>query len=211
MKIQLVNQAGIADNDFHTLVTAVNYFGNLVTKAWGAPDLTVTTEIGDWVIYVTDLHRQVGAAGYHTVIAGKPTGYVSPKSSGAKIFGGYTPAKYLKSIKKTIAERYVSGLVTVICHELAEMICDPIIQSYSKPDALGRTWLIEVGDHAFGGYFNKTFFGQICVFPDITTPAFYDLKGKAPFSIANLLSAPFTMSSKGYAYYKDATGKLVKI
>ena len=211
MKVQLVNQAGIADNDFHTLVTAVDYFGSVVTKAWGAPSLTVTTDPGDWVIYVTDLHRQLGAAGYHTVIAEKPTGYVSPKGSGSTLFGTFYPAKYLKSIKKTIAERYISGLVTVVCHELAEMICDPIIQTYSKPDSLGRSWLIEVGDHAFGNFFNKTFFNQVCVFPDITTPAFYDVKGKAPFSIANLLTAPFTMSAKGYGYYKGVNGVLVKL
>lgn len=211
MKVQLVNQAGIADNDFHTLVTAVGYFSGLVTKAWNVPDIAVTTEAGDWVIYVTESNRQLGAAGYHKVVNGKPTGYVSPKGSGSSIFGVYYPVKYLKSLKKTIAERYVSGLVTVVCHELAEMICDPVIQTYSKPDSFGRSWLIEVGDHAFGGFFNKTFFGKICVFPDITTPAFYDLKGKAPFSIANLLTAPFKMSAKGYAYYKDANGKLVKI
>ena len=211
MKVQLINQAGIADNDFHTLVTAVDYFGSLVTKAWGVPALNVTTDKGDWIIYVTDSNRQLGAAGYHTVVAGKPVAYVSPKSSGAKMFGGYTPSKYLKSIKRTLPERYVSGLVTVICHELAEMICDPLIATYSSKDSLGRNWLIEVGDHAFGGYFNKTFFNQVCVFPDITTPSFYDLKGKAPFSIANLLTAPFKMSPKGYAYYKDANGKLVKI
>jgi len=211
MKVQLVNQAGIADNDFHTLVTAADYFASLVTKAWNTSALTVTAEAGDWVIYVTDSNRQLGAAGYHKVVAGKPIGYVSPKASGTKMFGEYTPSKYLKSIKKTIAERYVSGLITVICHELAEMICDPVIQTYSKQDALGRTWLIEVGDHAFGGYFNKTFYNQVCVFPDITTPAFYDLKGKAPFSIANLLTAPFIMSTKGYGYYKNANGVLVKL
>ena len=211
MKVQLVNQAGIADNDFHTIVSAVDYFGTLVATAWNAPSLIVTTDPGDWVIYITESNRQLGAAGYHKVVAGKPTGYVSPKGSGSTLFGVFYPAKYLKSIKKTIAERYVSGLVTVICHELAEMICDPLITTYSKPDALGRQWLIEVGDHAFGGFLNKTFFGKVCVFPDITTPAFYDLKGKAPFSIANLLTAPFKMPAKGYAYYKDATGKLVKI
>ena len=211
MKVQLVNQAGIADNDFHTLVTAADYFASLVTKAWNAPALTVTADVGDWVIYVTDSNRQLGAAGYHKVIAGKPTGYVSPKASGSSLFGIYYPAKILKSINKTIAERYVSGLVTVVCHELAEMICDPLIQTYSKPDLLGRQWLIEVGDHAFGGFFNKTFFGKVCVFPDITTPAFYDLNGKAPFSIANLLTAPFKMAPKGYAFYKDSTGKLVKV
>ena len=211
MKIQLVNQTGIADNDFHTLVTASDYFAGLVTKAWNAPAVTVTSEPGDWVIYVTDSNRVLGAAGYHKVVAGKPTGYVSPKGSGSSMFGTYYPAKYLKSIKKTIAERYVSGLITVVCHELAEMICDPLIATYSSKDALGREWLIEVGDHAFGGFFNKTFFGKLCVFPDITIPAFYDLKGKAPFSLANLIKAPFTMSAKGYAYYKDANGKLVKI
>jgi len=211
MKVQLVNQAGIADNDFHTLVTAVGYFSDLVVKAWNAPALEVTADAGDWVIYITENNRHAGAAGYHKVVAGKPEGYVSPKASGSSMFGIYYPSKVLKSINKTIAERYVSGLVTVVCHELAEMICDPLIATYSKPDSLGRVWLIEVGDHAFGGFFNKTFFGKVCVFPDITTPAFYDLKGKAPFSIANLLTAPFKMAPKGYAYYKNAAGTLVKV
>ncbi len=210
MKIQLVNDAKIAENDFHTLVVASEYFANIVAKAWGQSAVTVSQDAGDWTLYVTDLHRHLGAAGYHTVENGKPVAYVSPKSCGVQVFGQYTPSKYLKSIKKTIAERYVSGLITVICHEIAEVMCDPDIATLSSKDASGRTWLVEVGDHAFGGFFNKTFFGKLCVFPDITTPAFYDLNGKAPFSIANLLTGPFKMSPKGYAYYKDQFGRLVK-
>lgn len=210
MKIQLVNDANIAANDFHTLTVASEYFANIVAKAWGQSSVTVSPDAGDMVIYVTDLKRQLGAAGYHTVENGKPVGYVSPKSTSGKIFGQYTPSKYLKSIKRTLPERYVSGLITVICHELAEMLCDPYIKTVSAEDANGRTWLVEVGDHAFGGFFNKTFFGQVCVFPDITTPAFYDLKGKAPYSIANLLTGPFKKSAKGYAFYKDQFGRLVK-
>ena len=209
MKIQLINQAGIADADFQTITQAVSYFTPLVTKAWNLVDASVVTDAGDWVVYVTEAKRHTGAAGYHKVEGGKVVAYCSPRASG-RLFGTYIKPLIIKG-KQIHPGLSTPGLVSVICHEIAEMLCDPQIDNYSKPDSQGRAWLIEVGDHCFGNYFNKVFNNQTCIFPDITTPAFYDLKGKAPFTIGNTLSAPFTMSAKGYAYYKDATGKLVKV
>lgn len=210
--LRLINDASLADKDFQTLTKGVQAFVPLVTKAWAGNANVVAggaPVAGDWLIYISEKGRHVGAAGYHDVLNGFPVAYCSPKASG-RLFGNYIKPLVIKG--KTIhGALFTPGLITTICHEIAEMLCDPYIKTISSTDAQGRRWLVEVGDHAFGSFQAITVDGQNLVLPDITTPAFYDLKGKAPFSIFGGCTAPFTMTPKGYAYYMDANGKLIKI
>jgi hypothetical protein len=196
--------------DFQTLVDAVKYYTPLITKAWKLPDVIVTTTPikGAWVVNITDKNRHVGASGYHTVANGIPTAWCSPQASG-RLWGHYIAPLFLKKVQVHGA-LYTPGLVTTVLHEIAEMLVDPVIQTLSAKDSQGRQWLVEVCDHVFGTYQVHSIGQNVCVFPNITTPAFYDLKGKAPFDLLGVVTAPFSLTPKGYAYYKGASG-LVKI
>ena len=177
----------------------------LVTSAWKLPAYTVTTspirKDGVWNILITEKNRKAGANGFHALENGLPVAYCSPKAS------FYTYGKILKQIliggKLIRPLTYREGLVTTICHEIAEMLCDQKITTYSKPDAQGRKWLVEVCDHCFGSYLIHTISGTDCVLPDVTTPAFYDVKGASPYTLNNAVTAPFTLTPKGYGYYQS--------
>ena len=208
MNICLVNDVGLSDSDFNVIQQAVQHFVPLVTSAWKLPAYTVTTakvrQDGAWNIIVTEKNRKQGATGYHAVENGLPVAYCSPKAC------FYTFGKIWKQItvkgKVLRPLTYREGLITTICHEIAEMLCDQKITTYSVPDSQGRKWLVEVCDHCFGSYLLYTVGGQDCILPDVTTPSFYNLKGKAPYTLANAVQAPFTMTPKGYGYYQGAAG-----
>ena len=93
----------------------------------------------------------------------------------------------------------------------AEMLCDPFIQTVSATDKQGRKWLVEVCDHVFGNYFVLNKNGVDCVLPDVTTPSFYDVNGRAPYDLMNKATAPFTLTQQGYAFYYDNKGDLQKV
>jgi hypothetical protein len=211
--IRLINDAAIAPADFDTITQAVQHFVPLVTTAWNISDVTVvnggTPTDGDWLVYATEKFRHTGAGGYHETKAGIPIAYCSPKASG-RLFGTYLKPLIIKG-KQIHGAFYAAGLVTVLCHEIAEMLCDPQIATVSPVDSKGRPWLVEVCDHCFGSYTTFSVGPVNCVLPDVTTPSFYNLNGVAPFSILGACPAPFTMTPKGYAYYKDDKGLLQRI
>ena len=211
--IRLINDASIAPKDFDTITQAVQHFVPLVATAWNIPDVIVvnggTPATGDWLIYATEKNRVTGAAGYHKTQAGVPIAYCSPRAAG-RLFGTYVKALIIKG-KQLHPGLYTPGLVTVLCHEIAEMLCDPQVATISPVDSKGRHWLVEVCDHCFGSYSNIVVNATNCVLPDVTTPSFYNPTGTTPFSILGACPAPFTMTPKGYAYYKDDKGMLVKI
>lgn len=211
--IRIINDAQISDTDFDKIVKAIKYFIPKVTSAWGINSVNVETNgvpvTGDWLIYATEAKRKVGASGYHTLLNGNPVAYCSPKASG-RLFGTYIKALTIKG-KLIHKDLYTPGLVSVICHEIAEMLCDPYVQTISAEDSKGRKWLIEVCDHVFGSYETYAVDNTNCVLPDVTTPAFYNLQAPGPYSIFNAAVTPFVMTPKGYAYWMDSTGKLQKI
>jgi hypothetical protein len=209
IKIQIIDETGIDPKDLSTIVDGLNYFIPLVTKPWGQQDMKAGTNNGDWKVYITERNRKLSALGYHTIESNIPTAYVSHKAN-PNLWGRYIKPLVVKG-KQIHGATWQQGLITVLCHEIAEMICDPAISNYSAQDAKGRNWLIEVCDHVYGSYSQSTFNGKVCIFPDVTTPEFYKLNSIAPYSIFHGALAPFTMTAKGYAYYKDSTGKLIKI
>jgi len=211
--VRIIDETGISESNFNTLVTAVKYFTPLVTKAWSLPNVTFVTggipATGEWVIYLTERKRVSGATGFHTFENGVPVAYCSPQAA-YRLFGHYSKPLVIKG-KQLVAAQYTEGLVTTICHELAEMLCDPKISTVSAVDKNGHTWLVEVCDHVFGAYSNYVVGTTNCILPDVTTPSFYNLNGTAPFSILGSATAPFTMTPKGYGYYRTSTGQLVKL
>jgi hypothetical protein len=208
--IRLINDCGIDPTSFEIITKAVQNFVPKVATAWNIPHVTVinggTPAPTDWLVYATEKNRSLGALGYHSVKAGVPVAYCSLKAVGSKLFGLYHRALTVKG-KVIRPVTYSTGLVTVFCHEIAEMLCDPLIQTLSPVDKLNRHWLVEVCDHVAGMYYMD----GINVIPDVTTPAFYNLTGTAPYSILNSTNAPFTMTPKGYGYWRDDKGLLNKI
>ena len=206
----LITNDTLAPTDFTNVLEALSRFLAKFTPAWKLDVKVITdgTVAHDMVVNITDKGRRLGAAGFHNVVAGVPTSWCSPKSSG-RIYGHYSKPLIVKG-KQLRAETFTPGLVATLCHEVSEMLVDPVIANYSAKDSLGREWLIEVGDHVFGSYKLEIVAGNNCSIPDATTPAFYDLAGKAPFSIFGGAKAPFTMTPKGYGYYKGVKG-LTKI
>ena len=209
MKIQIIDETNLAATDLASIIDGLRYFVPLVSKAWAQPDFTIGTDPGDWKVYLTERNRKINALGFHTQENGKPVAYISPRACG-RLWGHYSKPLVIKG-KQIHAAMYTEGLITVICHEIAEMICDPAISTVSGQDSKGRNWLVEVCDHVYGSYSASTFGGNVCVFPDVTTPSFYKLNSVAPYSIYHGATAPFTMTPKGYGYYKDSTGKLIKL
>ena len=206
----LITNDSIPSTDFANVVEATKRFLAKFAPAWKmSVEITLDANAKhDMIVHITEANRHPSATGYHGVSALVPTSWCSPRAAG-RIYGHY--AKALMSKGKMIhPESFTPGLVTTVCHEIAEMLVDPVIANYSAVDPQGRHWLIEVADHVFGVFALEVVAGNNCVLPDCTTPAFYDRAGKAPFSIYGGATAPFTMTSKGYGYYKGATG-LVKI
>jgi hypothetical protein len=198
-----------------------------------------------WNIHLSDDKLNTNAFGYHTVENGLPVAYVSPfmcrvsikfaASHNTNLWGkAYKyPAKTLMSKGLTIAGKviikphviytrparpsiFIPGMVSVICHELAEMIADPLIDNWATipvgTDNFldGGSVLVEVGDHT-PAHFDAQILNQDVVLPDFTFPSFYDGKGKAPYSyVAGTITAPFQFVHRAYAYIKDSTGARMK-
>ena len=215
MNINLVNESKVySASNFQGIVEAVKIFVPLVTKAWGLESATVTSSAsrvsGAWNVCVVDdfpnpAMKRV-ALGYHEVVGGIPISYASQKAYNRPL-GLYYKGLTLKG-RVITKPRYSPGCATVALHEIAEMLVDPYIKA-RKTDGQGRPWVVEVCDHSAGFFKIDTSVGAV-VAPDFTTPAFYDVAGKAPYSYLGVPTAPFTLVSGGYGYW-DNNGKLTKL
>ena len=217
-----VSTDSIPSSDLANCVEALNRTLLKWAPKWNI-NATATTDSkvkADMVIKVTDLNRQTGALGYHTVEKGVPTAYCSPRAVG-RTYGHYSPALFTREVKvlgKVVKKAtlihpasYTQGLVTVIIHEALEMLADANIDHVATaPD--GKKWLVEVCDHVSGIYGTENVAGNICVIPDATFPSYYQSNGVAPFDLFNTEKSAFDRSApKFYAFYQDANGKWVAV
>ena len=215
--IRIIDETNISNVVLATYSEVVTYHANLVASAHMLPAVTVTyggsARPGEWIVYLTERKRITGATGSHTVENGLPVAYCSPKAS-ARPYGTFTKGLVLRG-KTITTDRYTEGLITTICHELAEMLVDPYVTTskrFSGPDPKGNKWWMEVCDPVHGSYKNYVYKGLNCILPDVVTPAFYDLKGGvAPFSIFGGAPAPFTRTPKGYGFYLNPAGRLLPL
>ena len=182
---------------------------------------------GDVVINVTSLDRHAGAAGYHLLLNGVPTAFINPNQVGG-VWGFYRPAIYGKDIYATVlgkrivirkgklrtAEKFLPGVITIIAHEIAEALADVDLETYSAPNLLGQSWLVEPCDWVEGTFFTRVIDGQTVVFPNVALlPAFTDIANKTgPYDLMGLVKAPFQCVGSGkMAWGKDpVTGQLVR-
>jgi hypothetical protein len=220
MTVTLVNEStSMSASDVVTITQALNLFSAQVCQAWGLPARPVVlgkSRVDDWNLCIVDKFPNLAMAktalGYHEVLNNYPIGYIlaHPYGTQRPALGRYTkPITFLG--KQLTKPSYLPGLVTVMAHELAEMLIDPQI-NMTKADSKGRNWLMEVCDHTVGSYIiDMPTYKATPVMPDFTLPSFYDVKGKQPYSLLNVPPMPFYLVPGAYGYYKDANGALHKV
>ena len=223
--VTIVDEIGFSFQDSQTVLKALQFHADLVAKAWNLDPVTFgwhsnkngtdLPDSPDWKVYLTERNRKVGAKGYHTKNAnGTPIAYCSFKMVAGNLYGRFHRALVTARGKVFGTNKFLSeGLLGVMAHEIAEMLCDEHIDTYSEVDPkLKGSWLVEVADPVSGGFLRFIDPAQPlvdCVLPDVVTPAFYKAKGVAPFSLAHTVTSPFTLAvPHGYAYFKDSLGKL---
>lgn len=202
----IVDEAGfsLADSKIYLAaitdsIKALSPWGFDATVTWGSPKVT------DWPVYITTRNRHIGAAAYHTVEHGVPSAYCLPGTLYNR-FGTYRAAKPKTKWRAAVPEYRLQGTLAAVIHEIVEMLGDPLIATASMPDTKGRKWLREIADPVAKQSYAKAFNGQMCIMPDVVLPSFYDVNGKAPFSLANSIFTPFTLALNGYAYEVKADG-----
>ena len=171
------------------------------------------------VINITEQNRHVGASGYHVWLNGQAVAYCSPHASG-RLAGYYSPATYSKAItsfgkiirpaKLRNPERFTPGLITTVCHEIAEAIADRDVETYTMPDKDGVKWLLEPCDWVDGSYWTSQINGTPAVFPNVALPSFSDLAGQTPFDLCGIVKAPFTKKATPDAYGWGLVGGVLK-
>lgn len=218
MAIVVVNESkSVTTPQALAITKGLQYFSQQVTTAWNLPanlpTFAAARDPKSWNVCIVDEFPNPAmtatAYGYHELVNGLPIAYIR-----ANCYGKRNPlGTYIKPLivrGKQITKPIITpGMFSVICHELAEMLIDPDTNKTSR-DLLGRNWLMEICDHTVG-QFIITLDNGVAVAPDFTTPSFYDVNGKAPFSYMNVPTKPFMMPLGGYGYYINANGATVKL
>lgn len=221
MKLIVVNESNLTATEMLTFKLGTeDYLPKL--SPWGFAKVEVSTAnfMGDasksdlfkdfdMKVYVTNRLGKLGIAGYHDVENGKPVAYVKPGTAYSR-FGYYHPALVAKG-RTIFKESMKLGSFGVMCHEIAEMLGNPLRNTFSEPDGLNRQWYREITDHVHGNDYMKVINGQKMVFPDCALPNFYKVRAATGLSIKGNLTKSFTLTPKGYGFYRGADGKLVKI
>jgi hypothetical protein len=227
----LIKNDVLKPNDFATCVTAAGIELEKWKSHWGIDAVLTTdvTVKADMVANITNTKTKAGALGWHDVEgritatmtgagvngenikAGTPTAYITPSVIHNGTFGYYAPEVYSKPItalgkvirpaKLRTAARFSEGVVTVLIHELFEMLADANIDKVSMPDALGEQWLVEVCDHTSGELNVIQIGGTYCVVPNATFPSYYDLHGVYPYDLFGIALTPFDTNAKSFYGY----------
>jgi hypothetical protein len=228
-QLHLVNSGAITNEELSITRDAVQDFTNIATKYWPAPSVSLVTSgtvsIPDAKnIYITDDKINAKALGYH--VANPVAAFISPKMNRVTTLSLRRRLNLLGTVREhpglnvknkvIIAAKptlFIPGMISVICHEIVEMLADPNLDNWKvMPD--GSSVLVEVGDHANAFHFKavitstikgKVVTNKVC-FPDFTLPSFYDAKGVAPFSYTGAVTAPFTFLHGCYAYILGKDG-----
>ena len=219
IKLALINDGGVPDDVMAVYKTVLEVqIAELKTK-WPLPEVDVitTAEPGAWTAIISTKGRKLGADGYHNVTrAGIPFALIVP-GSGINPYGTYRLGRLAYKSGSVLfparAEYKRSGVLTVLVHEVIEMLVDPFLKTRTEQaDPQGRRWLIEVcSTSVMGGYYMKKIAGQLCILPNFSYPSAYDSQGVAPFDYMGVLKKPWTVTARSYPYQLTDEGKLVKI
>lgn len=218
MSIVVVNESkSVTTPQALAITKGLQYFSQQVTTAWGLPanipTFAAARDPKSWNVCIVDQFPNPAmtntALGYHEVVNGLPIAYIR-----ANCYGNRNPlGTYIKPLiirgKQITKAIMTPGMFSVICHELAEMLIDPNINRTAK-DPIGRNWLMEICDHTVG-QFVIPIDSANAIAPDFTTPAFYNINGKAPLSYLNVPTKPFLLPAGAYGYYVGTNGQPIPV
>lgn len=196
----IIDECNFSADEMKTILEGSQKYISEFATDWGFSAVHVTTTPSDTSIpvYITTRRGLLNIAARHTLDSHKPAIYVKPGTAYSR-WGYYHP-------KLGIITGKMFGN---LCHELLETLANPMLNTYSMPDKQGRKWYREVADHVFGTDYMEVVNGHNCIFPNYALPSFYDLNGKAPFDKRGVVTAPFTMTPKGYGWYLDPVTKVL--
>ena len=197
--------------DLLNIEAAVKYFLSQINPAVA---VTTTPTHGAEIVHITDLNRHAGASGYHVSVNGVPTAYCSPEAA-YRLWGYYNSGiipgitrngKVIYPTRQVHEPLYTPGLITVICHEIAEMLADGNVKTLTAPDSKGRQWLLEPCDWVFGKFLVHTINGNVCIFPDVALDSYSKVNGLPPYDLLGVIKKPFELNPPAYAYYETPAG-----
>ena len=223
MNFSIKDESGMTQAELEIYVLALaKYMEPLAPWGFGECKFSIG---GDGIpIYITKRNRKLGIAGYHAVENGKPVIYVLPRTDRFGYFRKGAPAKPYVPARKigtfTLPARPAvpakpdtlrPAQLSTVAHEVAEVLGDPLIQTYSSPDSLGRKYLREITDPIHGFVYNEVINGVNCILPINALPNWYELGSEGPYDTAGWAKAPFQKAPKGYAYYIGKLGQFIKV
>jgi hypothetical protein len=223
MIVNVVNSSSFfTPPELSIIIDSMKEYAPYVTDAWQKEPVEITTNPYDPKVcnfHLTDEKINRHAYGFHTYENQVPQAYISPYMNriqakfvarrSQNIFGVVKEHPDFiirgKLIRKGRPTDLTFGFISVVLHELAELLVDPGINLW-KPWG-DKQVLVENADHVNGFHFFRVIQGVKVVMPDFTLPSFYDPAGKAPYSYCNAPTKPFDfITHKSYAYIKDVTG-----
>jgi hypothetical protein len=229
MKILLVNEVGLSDKDLNTIAEGVERHANKVAQAYKLEPVETIA-----LTYSGNFEASPSAAAYRntpkvflterqnkplkpyerpplawrsTDYYNVPISYASLRAS-VKPFGVYKKPFILKG-RQINPARMRSGLISVVAHEVSEMIVSPLMDNFTLPDSAGKSWRVEVCDPVLGAYYYEAVDGVDCVFPDFVLPSFWDVKASGPYSYLGTAKAPMVWARGSYAWFKTGVSRLL--
>lgn len=224
MNFSIRDESGMTQAELEIYALALaKYMGPLAP--WGFGECKFSIGGDDVPIYITKRNRKLGIAGYHTVENGnKPVIYIAPRTDRFGFFKAGKPAVPAVPARKigaitlrarpAVAARPAQirgGQLATVAHEVAEVLGDPLIATYSNPDALGHKYLREITDPMHGLYYREVINGVDCILPINVLPNWYELDSQGPYDTAGWSKAPFQKAPRGYAFWVDKFGKFFKV
>lgn len=215
MQINLVNEVSLTDAQMQTILAGLTKHGAKVASKYGLgtpvlsygaytpmPTILLTERLPKNFVLPSGAKR---ALAYRVVEDGLPTVYASLRQLGifGKIFGRYR--------KLATREIMANGYITVLAHELSEMLVAPLLDQFTLPDSAGKSWRKEVCDPVLGAYYAENINGQMCVFPDFVLKPFWDYNGIAPYSYLGSKVGPMIWKVGTYAWFRSAVVRLLRV
>jgi len=136
-------------------------------------------------VFILDTPDVAGALGYHDISSDVPYGKVFVKiilqSKGSVLSGALTVS-------------------SVVCHEVMELLVDPLANVWWMGPDYSTLYAAEVGDPVQANTINVTVGSTSVAMSDYILPAWADpQRSTGPFNKKNTLTGPFKLAKGGYA------------
>jgi hypothetical protein len=224
MNFTIKDESGMTATELEiTRLVIIEYLKPLSPWNFGNSEITIN---GEGVpIYITKRNRHLGIKGFHTVsVEGNSEIYVVPTTERFGFFKAGKPMVPAVPARKVAGvslrarpavparpDTIRGGQLSTICHEVIEVLGDPLLQTLADADSSGHQYLREIADPVAGQYYNKVINGINCILPNTCLPNWYKLGATPPYDVMGYCVAPFQRAPKGYAFWVDKLGKFIKV